>query len=617
MLVRRVVSVQLHEYPSWVKSGGIVSESERCSTGMDDARGRVGSLRRLLPWIRPYRGDVVVMIITDVLALAAQMSQPLMIAAMIDGPIMHSDPVAIWWYGTAMLGLGVVQTVMYVFRRRAMIASVRLQHDLRVACYTRALRWEAGLHARVGAGHVIARTTGDVGTVGSFFSLVFPYLVSTAFTLIFVAIMLLVLNPAMGALVLFAMIPMVAVSRKFTQRYESQAVEAGSRTDRLAAAAAESVRGIRAIKLYGRQRLMLGQFVGEARRLRDAELSMTRLLASFNSLLIAYPVLILAGVVAGGVAAVSAGVLSVGGFVAFTAFYFQLTRPVLVAGELLAKTQLAAAASGRVLELLETEPGLHEPANPEPLPSEGLGVTFENVVLDEDHAGSTRGINLMIRPGETMALVGATGSGKSRLATLVPRLADPAAGRVSVGGIDVTRLALAELRPRVGFALEDAILFSGTVRDNLTMGTPGVDDDELNRILDLTRAGFVYWLPAGLDSVVQEQGLSLSGGQRQRLALARALVGRPSVLVLDDPLSALDIRTEAAIEQGLRAVLDSRTVIIVARRLSTARLADRIAVLDDGRVVDVGTHAELMQRCPSYPLLMLGPPKPVRESDDD
>jgi ATP-binding cassette subfamily B protein len=435
------------------------------------------------------------------------------------------------------------------------------------------------------------------------------------FTLIFVTIMLLVLNPAMGALVLVAMIPMVAVSRTFTHRYEARAVEAGSRTDRLATAASESVRGIRVIKLYGRRRLMLDRFLDDAHGLRDAELSLTRLFASFTSLLVAYPILVLAGVVAGGVMAVTAGVLSVGGFVAFTAFYFQLTRPVMVAGGLLAQTQLAAAASGRVLELLETQPGLREPTDPVPLPAGSLGVSFDGVVLDHDHDGSTPGIDLSVSPGETVALVGATGSGKSRLAALLPRLADPAAGRVSVGGVDVTRLALSDLRTRVGFAFEDAVLFSGTVRDNLTMGHPAVGDDELNRILALTRGDFVHRLPAGLDSVVEEQGLSLSGGQRQRLALARALVWRPSVLVLDDPLSALDVRTEAAIEQELRPVLDPLTVIIVARRLSTARLADRVAVLEDGRIVDVGTHADLVQRCSSYRSLMVGHPNPG-EGDD-
>lgn len=214
-----------------------------------DKRGQRGSLRRLLPWVRPYRRDVVVMIITDVLALAAQMSQPLLIAAMIDGPILHGDPVGIWWYGAAMLGLGIVQTVMYVLRRRAMIASIRLEHDLRVACYAQALRWEPGLHARTGSGHVISRTTGDLHTVGSYFSLILPYLISTVSTLIFISVILVVLNPAMDALVLVAMIPMVAVSRAFTHRYESLAVEAGGRTDRLANAASESARGIRMIKL--------------------------------------------------------------------------------------------------------------------------------------------------------------------------------------------------------------------------------------------------------------------------------------------------------------------------------------------------------------------------------
>lgn len=577
-------------------------------------RDRGGPLRRVLPWVRPYRRDVVIMIITDVLALGAQMSQPLLIAAMIDGPILHGDPAGIWWYGGAMLALGLVQTLMYVLRRRAMLAAVRLEHDLRVACYGRALRWDPEQHARSGSGHVIARTTGDLHTVGSYFSFVLPYLVSTIFTLVFVTAMLLVLNPAMGALVLVAMVPMVVLSRRFAHRYEALAVEAGSRTDRLTTVASESVRGIRAIKLYGRRRLMLDRFLAGAHGLRDAELGLMRLFASFDSVLVAYPVLVLAGVVAGGIAAVTAGVLSVGGFVAFTAFYFRLTRPVTVAGGLLAQTQLASAACRRVLELLDTEPGLREPRHPESLPAGSLGIRFDGVVLDGDRSDPPR-IDLEVRPGETVALVGATGSGKSRLAALVPRLADPASGRVSVGGIDLTRLGLADLRGRIGVAFEDAVLFSGSVRENLTAGRPAIGEDELHKILTLTRADFVHRLPAGLDSAIEEQGLSLSGGQRQRLALARALIGRPSVLVLDDPISALDVRTEAAIEQGLRPVLDPLTVIIVARRLSTARLADRIAVLDEGRIVELGTHAELVRRSAAYRSLMLGHPGPEEARD--
>ncbi|MFC7620204.1 ABC transporter ATP-binding protein [Microlunatus sp. GCM10028923] len=578
-----------------------------------DRRDRRGPLRRVLPWVRPYRRDVVIMIVTDVLALGAQMSQPLLIAAMIDGPILHRDPAGLWWYGAAMLGLGLIQTLMYVLRRRAMLASVRLEHDLRVACYGQALRWDPGQQARSGSGHVVARTTGDLRTVGSYFSFVLPYLISTMFTLVFVTAMLLTLNPAMGALVLVAMIPMVALSRTFAHRYEALAVDAGSRTDQLTTAASESVRGIRAIKLYGRRQLMLDRFLAGAHGLRDAELRLMRLFAGFDSVLVAYPILVLAGVVAGGIAAVTAGALSVGGFVAFTAFYFRLTRPVMVAGGLLAQTQLASAATRRVLELLDTEPGLREPRDPQPLPAGSLGVRFDGVVLDD---GQDSPIDLEIGPGETVALVGATGSGKSRLAALVPRLADPASGRVSVGGIDVTRLRLAELRGRIGVAFEDAVLFSGSVRENLTAGRAAVGDAELHRILELTRADFVHRLPNGLDSAVEEQGLSLSGGQRQRLALARALVGRPSVLVLDDPISALDVRTEAAIEQELRAVLDPLTVIIVARRLSTARLADRIALLDGARIVDVGSHAELVERSAAYRTLMLGEPGPEAARDD-
>jgi ATP-binding cassette subfamily B protein len=211
-----------------------------------------------------------------------------------------------------------------------------------------------------------------------------------------------------------------------------------------------------------------------------------------------------------------------------------------------------------------------------------------------------RGVTLSIAAGETVALVGATGSGKTTLTALVPRLYDVTGGRVLLGGVDVRDLRLDQLRHAVSTAFEDATLFSASVRENLTLGRAGITDDDVAEAVEVAQASFVYDLPFGLDTRIGEQGLSLSGGQRQRLALARAVVGRPRVLVLDDPLSALDVHTEAQVESALRRVLASTTALVVAHRPSTVLLADRVALLQDGRIAAVGTHSELLATVPQY-----------------
>jgi len=570
-------------------------------------------LRRLWTWARPYRRDLVTMIITDVLALAAQMSVPLLVAAMIDGPIQKRDVEGILAYGAGMIGLGIVQTVMYVFRRRAMVAGLNIEHDLRVACYAHIQRLEPAAHDRMGSGQLIARSTGDLEEVRSFVAFTVPYLISTTFTLGFVIVMLLRLHLLLGILVLVAMVPMIVVSRGFRFRFERLAITAGRRTDDLAAAAEESALGIRVIKSYGRRPMMHERFTALAARLSDAELAKMRLFAGFDSLLIGYPILVLAAVVIGGVVSASTGALTLGEFVAFTAFYFRLLAPVTVAGALLAATQGAATSLVRVFEVLDSTPKLADPPRPAVVPTgRPLPVRFDRVgfTFAGARTAALRTLDLAIEPGETMALVGATGSGKSAMAALVGRLADVSEGRVLVGGIDVRDLRIADLRAEVGVAFEDATLFSLTVRDNLTLGRTGITDAEIERVIKITNAEFAYRLPQALDTQIGEQGLSLSGGQRQRLALARALLGRPRVLVLDDPMSAIDVRTEEAIESRLYDAFDGVTVLIIARRLSTALLADRVAVLADGRIADIGTHAELMARCATYRWLMIGAGSP-------
>ena len=350
---------------------------------------------------------------------------------------------------------------------------------------------------------------------------------------------------------------------------------------------------------------MLRGFSQDAQRLRGAELKKLHTLGWFWAVLEGVPQLILAGVVWGGVVAVAHGAMSIGDLVAFLTLYLRLIWPIVSLGWLLAVTQEAASAMRRLVEVFDTAPSIIDPVAPAARPAGaegGSSLVFADVRFRYDDASVDvlRGIDLEIRPGETMALVGAVGSGKTTLTALVPRLYDVTGGAVRIGGVDVRDLRLDQLRTAVTTAFEDATLFSASVRENLTLGRPAITDADVLEAVEVAQAGFVHELPFGLDTRIGEQGLSLSGGQRQRLALARAVLGHPRVLVLDDPLSALDVHTEAQVEAALRRVLANTTALVVAHRPSTVLLADRVALLEDGRITAVGPHRELLGTVPAY-----------------
>jgi ATP-binding cassette subfamily B protein len=571
---------------------------------LPDDRGRLSALRRLWPFARPYRGLMALTFSAALLATLAQLAVPLLTAAVVDGPIAEGNRAGL----VPLLGLallfGVAEAALFFLRRWAMNRScLRIERDLRDALYSRLQRLPVAFHDRWASGQLLSRATTDVATVRRFVGFAAVFLAVNLITCVVVLTLLLLTYWPLGLAVLLTTVPLTMVGLRWERRYNVQARRVQDEQGELTTVVEEAIQGIRVVKSLGRSRLVFDRYDAKATRLRRLELDKVRTLALLWCVFEFHPQVTLAVILVGGAVAVNTGALTVGGLVGFVALFTVLLWPILSLGFLFAFAQETASACDRIGELLDApitvadRPGARPAVigSPARLRFEGVGFRYpgsSSPVLD--------GIDLEIAPGETLALVGATGSGKTALTALVGRLSDVTAGRVTLDGVDVRDMPLAQLRGVVATAFEDATLFSMSVRENLTLGRPDADDAEVEEALQVAQAGFVHDLPWGLDTRIGEQGLSLSGGQRQRLALARAVLGRPSVLVLDDPLSALDVQTEALVERALRDVLAGTTALVVAHRPSTVLLADRVALLADGRIAAVGTHSELLAEVPAY-----------------
>ena len=542
------------------------------------------------------------MIATACGAMLAQALIPLITGRIIDGPIRHHDTAGIWPLAGLALAFGLAEAVLFFVRRYAMaLGALGIETDMRRDLFAHLQRLPVAFHDRWASGQLLSRASTDLSTIRRFIGFGFVFLVANTVTTLVVLGLLLSIDPPLGLLVVLAIAPLALFTRKFELRYSRDARRVQDLTGDLATSVEESALGIRVIKSYGRRPEMLESFTKDAAALRRAELTKIGTLARFWAVLEGQPQLILAIVTCGGVLAAAHDTMTLGQLVAFLTLYLRLIWPIISLGWLLAVTEEAASASRRIFEVLDTAPSIVDPPHPAARPREAT-VRLKDVRFRYPDAAEDvlSGVNLEIRNGETMALVGATGSGKTTLTELVPRLYDVTGGAITIGGVDVRDLALDDLRALVAVAFEEATLFSASVHENLTLGRPGVTDEDVVEAIDIAQAGFVYKLPYGLETRIGEQGLSLSGGQRQRLALARAVLGRPPVLVLDDPLSALDVQTEAQVEEALRRVLRGTTALVVAHRPSTVLLADRVALLTDGRITAVGTHRELLETVPEY-----------------
>jgi len=576
------------------------------------------ALWRTRPYLRPYARHMTVIVFSSIMSSAFQVALPLIVKTVIDGPLRDGNRRGIVLWGLVAGALAVLDVAMG-FARRYLLAVVatELETRLRDDLYAHLQRLDVGFHDRWQSGQLLSRATTDLAIVRRFIGFGAVFFILIAIQVVAIFGVLLTLHVGLALLTFVATIPVVLLCRKFFHDYHVIVRGIQDQTGDLTTTIEEGARGIRVLKAFGRGRDAFEAYDAQSTALYDTQIKRIKLHTKFVWVLGLVPNLTLTAVLLAGVIAVGGGSLTIGGLVAFVSYVLMLTFPLEILAWIMALAGEAESAAVRVYEVLDTEPAIIDRPGAIDIDVAVGEVRFENVSFDYPASDRTalRNIDLVVPAGETIAIVGATGSGKTTLVTLLTRLYDPTTGRVTLDGHDLRDLTVNSLRRNVGFAFEEPSLFSASVRENLLMGKPDANDQEIGEALAVAQAGFVSDLPWGLDTRIGEQGLSLSGGQRQRLALARAIIGRPRLLVLDDPLSALDVHTEALVEDALRPMLRDCTVFVVVHRPSTVALADRAALLEDGRIVAVGTHHELLENEPRYRAVLSE--EVAHDADDD
>jgi ATP-binding cassette subfamily B protein len=564
------------------------------------------SVRRLEPFVRPAIRPMLIAMGMALAASLVSLAVPQVLRALVDGPLASRDPAAVPAAVAAVAALGVLEAGLYMARRFYIVGpATGVENRVRNALYAKLQDLPVAFHDRWPSGQLLSRSMSDLSLIRRFIAFGLIFLVVNVVTVVIGVVVLAFLNPLLAVIFTICSIPLWVNGFRFERKYHVVARRSQDQQGDLATLVEESVHGIRVLKAFGRGRTALQGFAERAEELRMTEIEKAKALAGIWLWLLLVPDVAFALCLLAGVWQASIGGLTVGGLVAFFATATVLRFPLESIGFLLSMLFDTRTATDRLFEVFDTENTITDPAQPRTIERPRGRLVLEDVHFRYPDAPADApdlldGVDLAIEPGETMALVGLTGAGKTTVVEVAGRLYDVTGGRVLLDGVDIRDLTREELRRHVAMAFEDATLFSASVRDNVLLGRPDAGDDVLEEALAIAQAGFVHELPEGVDTKIGEEGLSLSGGQRQRLALARAVAADPAVLVLDDPLSALDVDTEALVEAALRRVLATTTALIVAHRPSTVQLADRVALLDEGRIVAVGTHSELLATSERY-----------------
>ncbi|QZZ32434.1 ABC transporter ATP-binding protein [Streptomyces sp. ST1015] len=578
---------------------------------------------RLRPYVRPYRRRLRAGTALASLAALLGLAMPQILKWIVDGPLARRSPSGVLLGGLALLLVGAAEAVLFGVRRRVTAGPLAsIEAGMRADFHRHAQRLPVSVHDGWSSGQLLSRGMADPQVVRMVVAGPLTFLPVHVVTLVVGAMVLLVERWTLAVVVLSPVLPLIALSYRFESRYAAATRRAQDLSGDLTTTVLESVTGIRVIKGFRRGDDRIARFREQVARAREAESDKARLLGGIAVPVAVLPGLAMTGALVAGAVQVARGELSTGTLLAFMGTVAALRPAIEQSGGLLAVCHDGAAAADRYFEVLDQGGGTgsaaptrqapaSHPAPPMAAPARRgpaelvlTDVGFRHPGAPAGRSWALRNVSLRVAPGETLAVVGPTGSGKTTLASLIAGLYAPTTGRITLDGADSCAVPRADWTSTVSVAFDEPVLFSGTLADNVLMGAEAAPGDVEQALRAACADTFVSRLADGLRTRVGENGLSLSGGQRQRIALARVLVRRPRLAVLDDPLSALDLRTEARVHDAVRRVLASTTAVVVAHRPSTVLLADRVAVLDEGRVVAVGTHEELFAASPAYRALM-------------
>ena len=500
----------------------------------------------------------------------------------------------------SVLAMGLLEATMVLLRRWLVLTpGTHVEAGLRRTLYAKLQDLPVAFHDKWPSGQLLSRASGDLSMIRRWLSFGLVLLVANILTIVIGFLVLYSYNWILATVFLVIMSPLWVLGFKFEKEYHVTARLSQDQAGDLATAVEESVHGIRVLKSFGRGGFITDKFASDALRLRGTELKKAKMVSKLWFYFSTIPDIALGTCLIIGISLIADGNMTLGALSAFILTTRVLHWPIDSIGFLLSMTIDARTAVERFFEVIDTKVDIADPEKPKELAKPTGRLVFENVHFryadaPQEQSDLLNGIDLEIQPGESIALIGITGCGKTSLTALATRLYEVTGGSVKLDGVDIRDFTREELRSHIAMAFEDSTLFSDSVRNNVLLGRPDSTEEDLLQALEIAQAQFVFDLPDGLETKIGEEGLSLSGGQRQRLALARAVAAKPAVLVLDDPLSALDVDTEAMVEDALRTVLKATTALIVAHRPSTVQLADRVALLQDGKITAVGKHSDLL-----------------------
>ena len=566
---------------------------------MDNERElRRAGWRLMGAFLKPQRSWVSAGIVFGVLWTGAKVAVPLLAAAAIDVGILPNNRSAIIWYSVAIVLVGALQALGTAGRRySAFRISYRVETDLRERLFAHLQRLHFAFHDEAQTGQLMARANTDIQQINQVVILL-PLFAASLLIVLVVVIIMLMQSVVLAVLALGALPFLNIAATRFSHRVTPVSLRLQEELGDFSGVVEESVAGIRVVKGFGAERLQERRLDAEAHSIFTEAMIAARMRANFMPLVDFLPALALVAILWYGGHLVLDGDLAIGDLVAFNFFILMLVWPLRMAGMLVAQAARASASAGRIHEILATDPAVIDPVHSKSLPETGVGEVGFSKVHFAYGSGPTvlDNLDLVIRGGEAVALVGATGSGKTTVARLVSRFYDVSTGVVSIDGVDVREMRVRDVRRAVGIVFEDTFLFTDSIAENIAFADPEATIEQVRKAARLAGADeFVMALPDGYDTVIGEQGFSLSGGQRQRIAIARAVLANPRVLILDDATSAVDPSKEHEIRAALKEVMTGRTTLIIAHRAATIALADRVVLLDGGRVVAEGTHDELLR----------------------